>query len=54
MLKSKEWKAISLFAGAGGCSLGFKEAGVDMTTPKPIEATIKRFNELLDMMEEEL
>ena len=31
-----------------------KEAGVDMTTPKPIEATIKRFNELLDMMEEEL
>ena len=29
-----------------------KNAGVDMTTPKPIEATIKRFNELLDMLEE--
>lgn len=24
----KEWKAISLFAGAGGCSLGFKSAGI--------------------------
>ena len=29
-----------------------KDAGVDMTTPAPIEATIKRFNELLDMLEE--
>ena len=29
-----------------------KDAGVDMTTSKPIEATIERFNELLDMMEE--
>lgn len=28
-----------------------KDAGVDMTTPAPIEATIARFNELLDMME---
>ncbi|ABK60719.1 oligoendopeptidase F [Clostridium novyi] len=27
-----------------------KNAGVDMTTPKPIEDTIKRFNELLDML----
>lgn len=27
---SKEWKAISLFAGAGGCSLGFKQAGVNI------------------------
>lgn len=26
----KEWKAISLFAGAGGCSLGFKMAGIEM------------------------
>lgn len=22
--QEKQWKAISLFAGAGGCSLGFK------------------------------
>ncbi|WP_297417169.1 oligoendopeptidase F [Clostridium sp.] len=29
-----------------------KNAGVDMTTNAPIEATIKRFNELLDMIEE--
>lgn len=28
-----------------------KKAGVDMTSPKPVEDTIKRFNELLDMME---
>jgi len=28
-----------------------KAAGVDMTTPKPLEDTIKRFNELLDMLE---
>ena len=26
----KQWKAISLFAGAGGCSLGFKMAGVSI------------------------
>lgn len=31
-----------------------KNAGVDMTTSKPLEATIKRFNELLDMLEENL
>lgn len=29
-------------------------AGVDMTTPKPLEDTIRRFDELLDMMEKEL
>lgn len=28
-----------------------KKAGVDMTTPKPIEDTIARFNELLDMLD---
>lgn len=28
-----------------------KNAGVDMTTKEPLEATIKRFNELLDMIE---
>lgn len=27
---SNAWKAISLFAGAGGCSLGFHMAGIDM------------------------
>ena len=31
-----------------------KDAGVDMTTSEPLEATIKRFNELLDMMEKEI
>ncbi|MBE6071709.1 MAG: oligoendopeptidase F [Clostridium butyricum] len=30
-----------------------KNAGVDMTTKEPIEATIKRFDELLDMIEKE-
>lgn len=29
-MKATEWKALSLFAGAGGCSLGFKYAGIDM------------------------
>lgn len=29
-----------------------KIAGVDMTTSEPLEATVKRFNELLDMLEE--
>lgn len=28
--QKKQWKAISLFAGAGGCSLGFKNAGVEI------------------------
>ncbi|WP_297634239.1 oligoendopeptidase F [uncultured Clostridium sp.] len=31
-----------------------KKSGVDMTTPKPLEKTIERFNELLDMLEAEL
>ena len=30
MVSSKTWKAISLFAGAGGCSLGFKQAGINI------------------------
>lgn len=29
-MANKKWKAISLFAGAGGCSLGFKDAGVEI------------------------
>ncbi|WP_066892380.1 oligoendopeptidase F [Clostridium nigeriense] len=31
-----------------------KMAGVDMTTSKPLEATIERFNELLDMLDKEI
>lgn len=31
-----------------------KEAGIDMTTSAPLEATIERFNELLDMLEKEI
>ncbi|MCB2290111.1 oligoendopeptidase F [Clostridium sp. CS001] len=31
-----------------------KKAGVDMSTPKPIEDTIKRFDELLEMLEKEI
>lgn len=31
-----------------------KNAGVDMTTPKPLEDTIKRFDKLLDMLQSEI
>ncbi|WP_238882377.1 oligoendopeptidase F [Clostridium sp. YIM B02551] len=31
-----------------------KNAGVDMTSSKPLEATLERFNELLDMLEKEI
>lgn len=43
------------FLKAGGSKYpidAIKDGGVDMTTPKPLEATIERFNELLDMLEE--
>ena len=31
-----------------------KKAGVDMSSPKPLEDTIKRFDELLGMLEKEI
>jgi oligoendopeptidase F len=31
-----------------------KKAGVDMTTPKPLEDTIRRFDELLEMLDKEI
>ena len=31
-----------------------KKAGVDMTTSMPLQATIDRFNELLEMLEKEI
>lgn len=31
-----------------------KKAGVDMSTPKPLEDTIKKFDELLEMLEKEI
>jgi oligoendopeptidase F len=43
-----------LFLQSGGSDYPInllKKAGVDMTTAKPIEDTIKRFNELLDILE---
>ena len=55
---NKEEAAVEKYKGflkSGGSDYPInilKNAGVDMTTPKPIEATIKRFNELLDMLEE--
>ena len=41
-------KAISLFAGAGGCSLGFSEAGVEIVAaydncPEAVETYNKNF-----------
>ncbi|MDD6795106.1 MAG: oligoendopeptidase F [Clostridiaceae bacterium] len=55
---NKEENAVEKYKGflkSGGSKYPvdiLKDAGVDMTTPAPIEATIKRFNELLDMLEE--
>ncbi|GAA0077527.1 oligoendopeptidase F [Clostridium sp. CTA-5] len=43
-----------MFLKAGGSDYPInilKNSGVDMTTDKPLEATIKRFNELLDMLD---
>lgn len=57
---NKEEDAVSkyiTFLKSGGSDYPInilKKAGVDMTTPKPLEATINRFNELLDMLEENL
>lgn len=56
ILKSGE-KAVELYKGflkSGSSDYPInvlKKAGVDMTTPKPLEDTIDRFNELLDMLE---
>ena len=57
ILEGKE-NAVEKYKGflkAGGSKYPIdilKDAGVDMTTSEPIEATIHRFNELLDMLEE--
>lgn len=57
---NKEENAVSkyiTFLKSGGSDYPInilKKAGVDMTTSKPLEATINRFNELLDMLEENL
>ena len=57
---NKEENAVSkyiTFLKSGGSDYPInilKKAGVDITTPKPLEATINRFNELLDMLEENL
>ena len=54
----KEDKAVEKYKGflkSGGSKYPIdilKDAGVDMTTSKPLEATISRFNELLDMLED--
>ena len=56
----KEPNAVEKYVGflkSGGSDYPIeilKKAGVDMTTSKPLEATINRFNELLDMLEKEI
>ena len=43
--QKKRWKAISLFAGAGGCSLGFKHGGVDIVAAfEKAEPAIATYN----------
>ena len=45
----KQWKAISLFAGAGGCSLGFKMAGVSIIAAyENNQAAIDTYNRNFD------
>ena len=45
----KQWKAISLFAGAGGCSLGFKTAGVSIIAAyENNQAAIDTYNRNFD------
>lgn len=57
MILSKEDNAVERYKGflmSGGSDYPInilKKAGVDMTTEKPIQDTIDRFNELLDMLE---
>ena len=59
ILEGKE-NAVEKYKGflkAGGSKYPIdilKDAGVDMTTSEPLEATIHRFNELLDMLEKEI
>ena len=56
----KEPNAVEKYTGflkSGGSDYPIeilKKAGVDMTTSKPLEATIERFNELLDMLEKDI
>lgn len=57
---NKEPNAVEKYVGflkSGGSDYPIeilKKSGVDMTTPKPLEATIDRFNELLDILEKEI
>lgn len=44
-MQPNKWKAISLFAGAGGCSLGFSEAGVEIISAyENAEPAIRTYN----------
>lgn len=58
MILNKEENAVEKYKGflkSGGSDYPInilKKAGVDMTTPKPLEDTINNFNELMDMLEE--
>ena len=43
--QKKHWRAISLFAGAGGCSLGFKNAGIEILAAfENADAAIATYN----------